>query len=306
MPRGAVLAPMAGYTEVGFRDLCAMHGAALTVTEMVSAKGLMYKSKGTRDLLYRGTHEKIAAVQLFGREPDIMAAAAASEELSGFEIIDINMGCPVNKVVKVGEGSALMSDMPTAAKVISACVKAGGKPVTVKFRLGFGGERNYIEFGKMCEDSGAAAIALHARTREQFYSGVAEDSAFEKLSGSVNIPVIASGDITTTARAEYIMRELGCKGVMVGRGALGKCQVFADYAGGDIPKMTAQEALIYHMRLLSSYLPDRAVAVNMRKHIVFYLKGVRGAKEIKPLINECVSVPELERIITESGVLDNC
>lgn len=278
LPEGAILAPMAGFTEVGFRGVCANAGASMTVTEMVSAKGLIYDSKNTFELLHRSEYEKICAIQLFGSEPDVMAEAVKDEALQSFDIIDINMGCPVPKVVKNGEGSALMKNISLASKVIEACKKNTNKPVTVKFRLGWDeGNINYIEFGKMCEGSGADAIALHSRTRAMMYSGKADVTAWEKLKKAVNIPVIASGDVVDIEGYNVAMQL--CDGVMIGRGALGRPEIFAQIIGKSYESKLS--IIKEHIEILKKYFDDKYIATNIRKHIAHYLKGIKGARAIK-------------------------
>lgn len=283
--KGAILAPMAGFTEPGFRAVCAKSGASLTVTEMVSAKGLLYNGEKTLELLHTSEYEKVCAVQIFGSEPEAMAQAVQSPYLKKFDIIDINMGCPVNKVVKNGEGSALMQNLPLASKIITAVKQAAGtKPVTVKFRLGWDkNNKNYIDFGKMCQDSGADAIALHARTRADMYSGQADISAWEQLKNAVSIPVIANGDLRDRQACQQALEVVD--GVMIGRGALGNPQVFAEVLDkSDI--LCPIEAVILHIEVLLRHFEPKRVAINFRKHAHHYLKGAKNSREIKDKINQ--------------------
>lgn len=296
LAEGAILAPMAGFTEPGFRAVCAASGAVLTVTEMVSAKGLFYNGEKTIELLHTSDYEKIRAVQIFGSEPEIMAAAVQSPYLRKFDIIDINMGCPVNKVVKNGEGSALMKNLPLASKIITAVKKAAGdRPVTVKFRLGFDeNHKNYIEFGKMCQDSGADAIALHARTRAQLYGGQADIEAWGKLKDAVNIPVIANGDIKDKQSYELALKI--ADGVMIGRAALGHPQIFSEILGKSC-SLSPIQAVRMHLNELLKYFEPEETAINFRKHAHHYLKGIPNSREIKNKINQITDIDELTALL---------
>jgi tRNA-dihydrouridine synthase B len=293
---GAILAPMAGFTEPGFRAVCARIGAGLTVTEMVSAKGLIHNGEKTLELLHTSQYEKISAVQIFGSDPEVMAQAVQSPYLEKFDIIDINMGCPVNKVVKNGEGSALMKNLPLASKIISA-VKAAAqdRPVTVKFRLGWDRDtKNYIDFGKMCQDSGADALTLHARTRADFYSGRAKIEAWEKLKNAVSIPVIANGDIKD--KQSYRQALDWADGVMIGRGALGYPQIFADVLDKSVD-LTLMEAVLMHINELLKYFEPERAAINFRKHAHHYLKGVPNSREIKNKINQTDDINQVIELL---------
>ena len=289
---GAILAPMAGYTEIGFRAACAHFGAVMTVTEMISAKGLIYNGEKTLGLLYVSPYEKLCAVQIFGSEPDVMAEAVKTSYLKDFSIIDINMGCPVNKVVKGGEGSALMNNPALASKIISAVKNAAGnRPVTAKFRLGWDeNNKNFLDFGKMAQDSGADAITLHSRTRADFYSGYADIKAWEQLKNAVNIPVIASGDIKDKQGYDDALKAVD--GVMIGRGALGRPQIFGEVLGKE-NLLNPMYAIKIHLNELKKHYDDRMVAINFRKHIGYYLKGTNGGKEIKVLCNQAQSTDEI-------------
>ena len=222
------LAPMAGVTDFAFRRVCRELGAALTTTEMVSAKALVYKDEKTKALLYIPEGERPCAVQIFGHEPEIMAEAAPMAlELSGAEILDINMGCPVGKIVKSGDGSALMRDPELAGRIIERVKKAVDKPVTVKFRKGWdNGSVNAVDFARMCQQAGADAIAVHGRTRTQMYAGRADWDIIKAVKQAVNIPVTANGDIFEPEDAEHILRYTGCDLAMIGRGSFGNPWLF--------------------------------------------------------------------------------
>ena len=293
---GAILAPMAGFTAPGFRAVCARFGASMTVTEMVSAKGLMHNGEKTLELLHTSEYEKICAVQIFGSDPEIMAQAVQSPYLEKFDIIDINMGCPVNKVVKNGEGCALMNNLPLASKIISA-VKAAAKtrPVTVKFRLGWDSDnKNYIEFGKMCQESGADALTLHARARAGFYSGRAEIEAWQKLKNAVSVPVIANGDIID--KRSYLQALNWADGAMIGRGALGNPWIFADILDRPVD-LAPFEVVLSHISELLKYFEPKRAAVNFRKHAHHYLKGIPNSREIKNKINQTDDIGQVIELL---------
>lgn len=289
-----LLAPLAGYTDISYRNICRSYGAGLTYTEMVSAKGLIYGNEKTEDLLRLAPSETPSAVQIFGSEPDIMAEAVKRIEC---DIIDINMGCPVRKIVTNGEGSALMLNPSLAGKVISSCVKASnGRPITVKFRAGFDETRkNAVEFAKIAEDSGASAVTVHGRTREQFYSGVADRELIKEVAEAVTIPVVANGDITSYSDIEYY-RDSKVKGFMIGRGAIGRPEIFTTLRGIEV-KVNKIEQIKLHINGLLPYLPERVVVNDMKKHVAFYLKGISGIKEIKNSVFSAKSIAELLDIL---------
>ncbi len=298
IPNSLILAPMAGYTDLAMRRLCALSGVGLTVTEMVSAKGLVYNPDKSGELLVYSPEEKIKSAQLFGHEPEFFERALGNERINEFDIIDINMGCPVPKIVKSGEGSALMKNIPLAEKIVSACVKnANGKPVTVKTRLGYDeGEFTAVEFCKAMEGAGAQAIAVHGRTRAMGYSGTSDITAIEKVKQSVSIPVIASGD-ANESNAEQLLERVD--GLMIGRGALGNPQIFARLLGNEW-KLSLKETIFAHIDFMFEAYGDRYTFVNMRKHLGFYLKGVSGQKELKQKLFTITGTQSLKEEIDKS------
>ena len=273
-----ILAPMADYTDIAFRKICKEMGASLTVTEMVSAKALMYESEKTYELLKTFEAETPVAVQIFGSEPEVMALACKNPALDKFDIIDINMGCPAPKIVKNGEGSALMKDFALAKEIIKACVSATNKPVTVKFRLGFE-EGNIVApaFAKMCEKAGASAITVHGRTREQFYSGSVNYEAIKAVKQAVKIPVIGNGDVTDKESLKRMLAT-GVDAVMIGRGAIGNPWIFKELL--DEPyKKDKLNIIKKQIEYLKQYGKDeRYIVLTMRKNIAQYLKGEQDAK----------------------------
>ena len=274
------LAPQAGVSEVAFRSLCARLGAGLTYTEMVSVKGLYYNSKNTFELLRRGEEEGLVAVQLFGHEPEIFKKVIESKVLDNFDIIDINMGCPAPKIVKNGDGSALMKDMGLARKIIETCVSVSLKPVTVKFRKGYyKNDDLLVEFAKMCEEAGASAITIHPRTKEDGYSGVIDASDFEKVKRAVKIPVIASGDIVDKESLERVLKT-GVDGVMLARGAVGHPEIFTTLNGGNA-SMSDEEIIKTHIYLLKKYYSDERKIVNLlKRHAMKYVSDTKKRKDI--------------------------
>lgn len=275
---GAYLAPIAGYTDVGFRAVCAMCGADVTYTEMVSAKGLCYDSARTADLLYTTDSEGIKCVQLFGGEPDFIAKACASPLLDKFDIIDINMGCPVPKIVKNGEGSALLLDADRAAAIVKAA-RSVRDNVTIKMRLGWRDKSGAKDFALRMQDAGAIAVAVHGRTRDMYYSGNADWDAIAEIVCALEIPVIANGDVTDSASFDAILKHTGAYAAMMGRGALGNPDIFSSIKG--VSPMGRAEALKRHISIMLNHHPSAKVCADIKKHIACYLKGVRGGKELK-------------------------
>lgn len=295
LENNVILAPMAGVTDLPFRVLCREQGAGCVVTEMVSAKAVLYNNKNTRELLQIDPAERPAAVQLFGSEPDIMAEIAARLEEGPYDYIDVNMGCPVPKIVNNGEGSALMKNPERAKEVMTAMVKAVKKPVTVKFRKGFNDlSVNAVEFAKMAESCGVAAVAVHGRTREQCYSGKADWDIIRQVKEAVRIPVIGNGDIFTPEAAGRMLKETGCDGIMVARGAKGNPWLFGrinHYLDtGEVlpgPSMAEIKAMILrHGRMLVQFKGEGVAMREMRGHMAWYTKGMPHSATLRNEINQ--------------------
>lgn len=295
------LAPMAGYTEYPFRELAIEEGVGLTFTELVSAKGIIYKSKGNARLLYTGGRYDVTAAQIFGNEPDVMRAACESEELSGFKIIDINMGCPVPKVYKNGDGCALLNDVHKAEKIVSECVKSG-KIITVKIRTGQKvGDDVASEFAKMAENAGASLITVHGRVRESYYSGEPDFNAIERAKASVKIPVIANGGIFTHADADNMIEKTGADGIMVARGAFYNPFLISELT--QTPYDTDLKKFIKrHATALLEFKGERATA-EFRKFICCYLKGIPNIKEVKLKLLSCEKSEQLLSLIDQLDLI---
>lgn len=296
-----LLAPIAGWTDIAFRSLARRFGASLTYTEMISAKGLMYGSDKTEDLLVTFEGEEPCAVQIFGHEPEIMADAV--RRLSRFDIIDINMGCPVPKINKNGEGCALMTDVKLVYRIVDACVKAADKnAITVKMRTGLSADNiSVFEVARACEDAGAAAITVHGRTREQMYSGRADWDIIGKVKSRVKVPVIGNGDVET--REDYLRAlTYGVDGVMVARGALGRPQIFSELNGE--PVTVRGDIILAHIELMSKYFTEQYVVGNMKKHFARYIKGMRDNRIIKERVYSSSTVDELRNIVYEFNLID--
>lgn len=303
-----ILAPMAGVTDLPFRLLCKEQGAALCCMEMVSAKGIYYNNKNTESLLTVDERERPVSLQLFGSDPEIMAAMAAKIEHRNFDILDINMGCPVPKVVNNGDGSALMKNPVLAGKIIEGMVKAIKKPVTVKIRKGFDDEHiNAVEMAHVAQESGAAAIAVHGRTREQYYSGKADWSIIADVKAAVDIPVIGNGDILDARDVIAMKEQTNCDGFMIGRGAQGNPWIFHQilhyFETGELigkpPMEEMVKTMLRHAKLQIEFKGDYLGIREMRKHAAWYTAGYKGASKLRGRINDVESYEELEQLFTE-------
>ena len=296
-PNNVFLAPLAGYTNYPFRKMCARLGAGLTFTEMVSAKGLAYGSEETKKLLLCG-EESPKAAQIFGSDPAVMRAACESEDLAPFDLIDINMGCPMRKIVSNGEGNALMENFPLAEKIVSECAKSG-KRISVKFRIGVAPDRIVAaEFAKLCAGAGACMLTVHGRTREKLYAGAPDYAAIAAAKNAVFVPVIANGGIWSKADAEKMLHETGADGVMIARAALYRPQTFCDILGGEAPPV--RELFFEELEETRSLYGERFALVFMRKMAAFYCKGAKGAAEYKRRFFAC-DTPEALRAVAEEA-----
>lgn len=303
-----LLAPMAGVTDKAFRMIVKPFGPALMYTEMVSGKGLFYKSKKTADLLTADESEKPVAVQIFGHDADIMAEIANSALEYGAAVIDINMGCPAPKIVNNGDGCALMKSPETAAKVISAVCRAVDVPVTVKFRAGWDDKSiNAVEFAKIAEQSGASAVTVHGRTREQFYSGTADLDIIKTVKAAVKIPVIGNGDIIDGGSAAHMLEYTGCDGIMVGRAAEGNPWIFKEISaylkdGTVLPPPDLderREVALKHLGLLVEFKGEHRGVLEGRKHMAWYFKGVSGGAVLRTALNKSQKYDEMCGLINE-------
>ena len=301
-----ILAPMAGVTDLPFRLLCKEQGAGLLCMEMVSAKAIYFNNKNTEELLTIDDREPPVSLQLFGSDPDIISEMAKKIENRPFSILDINMGCPVPKVAGNGEGSALMKNPKLVEEIVSKTAKAIKKPVTVKIRKGFDDEHiNAVEIARIAESAGAAAVAVHGRTREQYYSGKADWDIIRQVKEAVKIPVIGNGDVTSPEAARQLMETTGCDGIMIGRGAQGNPWIFRQIlhwmeTGEEEPKPDLEEVkamILRHARMLVEYKGVYTGIREMRKHVAWYTAGYPNSAKLRARVNETESLEALEHLI---------
>lgn len=302
-----ILAPMAGVTDLPFRLLCKEQGAGLICTEMVSAKAIYFKNKNTESLMEIDERERPVSLQLFGSESDLMAEIAKQIEPRNFDILDINMGCPVPKVVNNGEGSALMKNPKLVHEIVSKVSKAIQKPVTVKIRKGFTEDSvNAVEIAKILEDAGAAAVAVHGRTREQYYSGQADWEIIRKVKEAVSIPVIGNGDVDSPQKAEALVKETGCDGIMIGRAVQGNPWLFSrtlhyQQTGELLPgpgMEEIKEMILRHAKMQLEYKGNYTGMREMRKHVAWYTTGMPHSASVRRMVNEVESYEQLEELVS--------
>lgn len=309
-----VLAPMAGITDLPFRMLCKEQGAGLLYTEMVSAKAISYRNRNTLPLMEISPKEHPVALQIFGSEPELMAEVARSIEDQPFDILDINMGCPVPKVVNNGEGSALLKDPELIRKIVSAVSRAVKKPVTVKMRIGFeGADVDPVETAKIMEDAGAAAIAVHGRTRQQYYSGKADWDTIRKIKEAVSVPVIGNGDVDSPKKAEAMLKETGCDAVMIGRAVRGNPWIFREMnyyfeTGELLPRPSVEELkemILRHARRQIEKKGEYTGIREMRKHVAWYTAGMRHSAGIRRESNLISGYEELKALLDRLSQQEN-
>ena len=306
LPNQVVLAPMAGVCDLPFRLLCREQGAGLVCMEMVSAKAIYYHNKNTELLMQTDPGEHPVSLQLFGSYPKIMSEMAKQIEERPFDILDVNMGCPVPKVVNNGEGSALMKNPALVREIVTAMAKAVKKPLTVKIRMGFDGEHiNAVEIAKIIEDSGAAAVAVHGRTRQQYYSEEADWEIIRKVKEAVSIPVIGNGDVDSPQKAKRMLEETGCDGVMVGRAARGNPWLLGRIAryleDGELLENPSPEEvktmILRHARMQLEYKGEYTGMREMRKHVAWYTAGYPRSSKLRQAVNGLESLNQLEELL---------
>ena len=306
LPNNLILAPMAGVTDLPFRLLCKEQGAGLLCMEMVSAKAIMYNNRNTKELMAIDPRENPVSLQLFGQDPQIMADIAAQIEENPFDILDINMGCPVPKIVNNHEGSALMKDPVLAGRIIEKMAKAIKKPVTVKIRKGFDEDHiNAVEIAHIAQESGAAAVAVHGRTREQFYSGKADWDIIRQVKEAVSIPVIGNGDLLTAQDVIDMAEQTGCDGFMIARGAQGNPWIFKQIlhyfeTGEHLEKPSMEEVvqmILRHAKMMLAFKGEYTGIREIRKHAAWYTAGYPGSAKLRVAINAVNSYEELEELL---------
>lgn len=308
LENNVILGPMAGVTDLPFRLLCREQGAGLVCMEMVSAKAVFYGNRNTKELLQVNPGERPVSLQLFGSDPEVLSDIAARLEEGPYDLFDLNMGCPVPKVVKNGEGSALMKDPKLVERILSSMVRALKKPVTVKIRKGFNDESvNAVEIARIAEGCGAAAVAVHGRTREQYYSGKADWEIIRQVKEAVSIPVIGNGDVDSPEAAKRMLAETGCDGVMVARGAKGNPWIFkriTEYleTGRIPPKPSREEVkamMLRHGEMMVEFKGEAAAMREMRKHVAWYTTGFPNSARLRNEINHAECYEELETLLNE-------
>lgn len=291
------LAPMAGVSDVGFREQAVKFGADVTVTEMLSTRAMAHNPKKTNLMTITSPYEKLVVAQIFGHESEFMAKAIESEILNKFSAIDINMGCPAPKILKNGDGGALMDSIHLAGHIIETCRDMTDKPLSVKFRKGCSTE-NYLEFGKMCEDSGADYVVFHARTVEQGYSGEADYDAIATLKAKLKIPVIGNGDVVDIDSYNKMLKT-GVDGVMVGRGALGQPWIFKELKEGYLPKVDKYRVVKEHIETLRKFYNEDWLTLYIRKHLLWYAKDLPKASTVRMTLATCKDIDECLNILKE-------
>lgn len=308
LENNVILAPMAGVTDLPYRVLCREQGAGMVCMEMVSAKAILYKNKNTKELLKVDPAERPVSLQLFGSDPEILSSIAAELEDGPYDVFDVNMGCPVPKIVKNGEGSALMKNPKLVEDILTAMVKRLKKPVTVKIRKGFDdGAVNAVEIAKIAEGCGVAAVAVHGRTREQYYSGKADWDIIRQVKEAVKIPVIGNGDVFTPQDAKRLVEETGCDGIMVARGAKGNPWIFREITEyldtGRICERPSKEELkamiLRHGQMMLEFKGEMAGMREMRKHVAWYTAGYPNSAALRNDINTVSTLEELTALIGE-------